>query len=162
MDPRGVGQSRPVIGCGTDIGRTGLDLMLFPRPSTFSPDALVASARRYAAACAARNGDLLEHVSTANVARDIDLLRRRLGERRIAYYGQSYGTYLGATYAKLFPRSYRAMVLDGPLDPETYARRPLDGSVAGAAAFEALNAKTHTTRTRSTDPSRSRATRCRR
>jgi pimeloyl-ACP methyl ester carboxylesterase len=136
MDPRGVGQSRPAIGCGTDIGRTGLDLMLFPRPTTFSPVALVGSARSYAAACAARNRDLLEHVSTANVARDIDLLRRRLGERRIAYYGQSYGTYLGATYAKLFPRSYRAMVLDAPLDPEVYARRPLDGSVAGAAGLE--------------------------
>jgi pimeloyl-ACP methyl ester carboxylesterase len=136
MDPRGVGRSRPAIGCGADIGRTGLDLTLFPRPSLFSADALVASARSYAAACAARNGDLLEHVSTANVARDIDLLRRRLGERRIAYFGQSYGTYLGATYAKLFPRRYRAMVLDSPLDPDAYARRPLDDAVAGAGGFE--------------------------
>jgi len=66
----------------------------------------------------------------------IDLLRRRLGERRIAYFGQSYGTYLGATYAKLFPRRYRAMVLDAPLDPDAYARRPLDDAVAGAGGFE--------------------------
>jgi pimeloyl-ACP methyl ester carboxylesterase len=136
MDPRGVGQSRPAIGCGTDIGRSGLDLTLFPRPSAFSADTLVASARSYAAACAARDGDLLEHVSTANVVRDMDLLRRRLGERRIAYFGQSYGTYLGATYAKLFPRRYRAMVLDSPLDPDAYAQRPLDNAVAGAGGFE--------------------------
>jgi pimeloyl-ACP methyl ester carboxylesterase len=136
MDPRGVGQSRPAIGCGADIGRTGLDLTLFPRPSAFSEDTLVASARSYAAACAARNGDLLAHVSTANVARDMDVLRRRLGERRIAYFGQSYGTYLGATYARLFPRNYRAMVLDSPLDPDAYARRPLDDALAGAGGFE--------------------------
>jgi pimeloyl-ACP methyl ester carboxylesterase len=136
MDPRGDGQSRPAIDCGTDIGRTGLDLLPFPRPSAFSADALVPADRTYAANCAARNGDLLEHVSTANVARDIDVLRRRLGERRIAYYGQSYGTYLGATYAKLFPRHYRAMVLDSPLDPEIYARPTLDSSVMDAAGFE--------------------------
>ena len=56
--------------------------------------------------------DILEHVSTANVARDMDQIRGLLGESKLNYLGFSYGTFLGATYANLFPRNYRAMVLD--------------------------------------------------
>ncbi|MFC7103012.1 alpha/beta fold hydrolase [Nonomuraea rubra] len=51
------------------------------------------------------------------MARDLDLLRQALGERRLTYLGKSYGTLLGAVYAKLFPGRVRAMVLDGALDP---------------------------------------------
>lgn len=69
------------------------------------------------AACGARQPDLLPHLSTANVARDIDLLRQAVGDRRLSYIGVSYGTYLGATYANLFPGNVRALVLDGNIDP---------------------------------------------
>jgi pimeloyl-ACP methyl ester carboxylesterase len=55
-------------------------------------------------------------VSTANVARDIDLIRKGLGEDKIAYFGYSYGTFLGATYASMFPTHYSSLVLDGPVD----------------------------------------------
>src|SRR4051794_622371 len=96
----------------------------------FAP--LLEKDRGYVERCVAANPEILAHVSTANVARDIDLLRRALGERRIAYFGQSYGTLLGATYARLFPHRYRAMVLDGPLDPERFLNHPLEIDFAAA------------------------------
>ena len=65
---------------------------------------------------------LLRHVSTADTARDLDLLRRAVGDRRLSYYGFSYGTFLGATYANLFPDHVRAMVLDSNLEPRAYVR----------------------------------------
>jgi pimeloyl-ACP methyl ester carboxylesterase len=73
--------------------------------------------------CERRNGRLLEHVSTADTARDLDLLRRAVGDRRLNYYGASYGTFLGATYANLFPRRVGRMVLDANLDPVAYTRK---------------------------------------
>lgn len=70
--------------------------------------------------CERRNGDLMRHVSTADTARDLDLLRRAVGDRRLNYDGISYGTFLGATYANLFPDRVRALVLDGNLNPKAY------------------------------------------
>jgi pimeloyl-ACP methyl ester carboxylesterase len=80
----------------------------------------VTAARDFATRCAQRTGDLLEHLSTANVARDLDLLRQAVGDRQMTYDGISYGTYLGATYAALFPQNVRAMVVDGEFDPPDY------------------------------------------
>jgi pimeloyl-ACP methyl ester carboxylesterase len=76
--------------------------------------------------CDSRNGDLLRHVSTADTARDLNLLRRAVGDRRLSYYGFSYGTFLGATYANLFPRRVRAMALDANLDPTAYVAREIE------------------------------------
>lgn len=73
--------------------------------------------RRFGRLCAARNGSLLEHVSTADSARDMDLLRRAVGDRMLNYLGGSYGTFLGATYANLFPGRVRAMSLRSNVDP---------------------------------------------
>ncbi|MGK4581980.1 alpha/beta hydrolase [Kitasatospora sp. HPMI-4] len=64
---------------------------------------------------------LLPHLSTANVARDMDLLRQAVGDRQLTYYGVSYGTYLGATYANLFPGRVRSMVLDSAVDPVAWS-----------------------------------------
>lgn len=66
--------------------------------------------------CRQRAGDLLDHLSTANTARDLDLMRRAVGDARLSYLGLSYGTHVGATYANLYPTNVRAMVLDGALD----------------------------------------------
>ncbi|GAA2834699.1 hypothetical protein GCM10020220_024520 [Nonomuraea rubra] len=63
--------------------------------------------------CRRRSGRLLPHLGTVNVARDLDLLRQALGERRLTYLGKSYGTLLGAVYAKLFPGRVRAMCWTG-------------------------------------------------
>ena len=60
-------------------------------------------------------------MSTANVARDMDLLRRAVGDAKLTYAGYSYGSYLGATYANLFPGKVRALVVDGVLDPVAWS-----------------------------------------
>lgn len=116
FDPRGVGQSKP-IRC-----ESGPQLDAFvavdPMPDTPAEHAaLVRSSKEFADACYRRNGNYLEHVGTIDAARDMDVLRAALGDRKLTYYGGSYGTYLGAKYAQLFPHRIRAMVLDGALDP---------------------------------------------
>lgn len=72
---------------------------------------------RFGLRCAERNGDLLAHVSTADTAKDLDLLRQAVGDPQLDFLGISYGTILGATYANLFPNKVRTMVLDGNVDP---------------------------------------------
>ena len=66
----------------------------------------------------------------------MDLLRKALGERKLNYFGYSYGTLLGATYASLFPNNYRAMVLDGPLDADGYINNPLHTLSEQTSGFE--------------------------
>jgi pimeloyl-ACP methyl ester carboxylesterase len=116
FDPRGVGRSRP-IRC-----ESGAELDAFvavdPTPDTRAEHAeLVRSSKHFADACFRKNGNYLEHVGTLDAARDMDVLRAVLGDRKLTFYGGSYGTYLGAKYAQLFPHRIRAMVLDGALDP---------------------------------------------
>ena len=131
FDPRGVGESFPSLAC---------DEQYFdgPRPG-YSPTAAhiaawTARAKAYAVACAGNgNTELLQHMTTVDSARDIDALRVALGQRRIDYYGFSYGTYLGQVYATLFPGRVRRMVLDSTEDP-----RAVDDQYGFAqdAAFE--------------------------
>jgi pimeloyl-ACP methyl ester carboxylesterase len=116
FDPRGVGRSKPVR-CESSAqldAYVGVD----PTPDTAAEHAaMVRSSREFAAACYQRNGQYLEHVGTIDAARDMDVLRAAVGDRKLTFYGGSYGTYLGAKYAQLFPHRIRAMVLDGALDP---------------------------------------------
>jgi pimeloyl-ACP methyl ester carboxylesterase len=65
----------------------------------------------------------LQHVSTADTARDLDLLRAGVGDRTLNYYGVSYGTFLGATYSNMFPNRVRAVVLDGVVPPQAWVSR---------------------------------------
>ncbi|MGK5115426.1 alpha/beta hydrolase [Geodermatophilus sp. CPCC 205506] len=136
FDPRGVGRSTPAVDCRVDQVTEGLWAHPFPTPLDLDPQALVARAQRYVDACLANNGAILEHASTANVARDMDALRASLGEEQLTYLGFSYGTFLGATYATLFPDRYRALVLDGALDPAAYIHDPVAVSTAQGAALE--------------------------
>jgi pimeloyl-ACP methyl ester carboxylesterase len=76
--------------------------------------------REFGKICAARNGALLRHVSTADSARDLNLLRQDLGQPKLNYFGISYGTFLGATYANLFPRRVGRLVLDGNVPPKAW------------------------------------------
>ncbi|MFJ9765382.1 alpha/beta fold hydrolase [Streptomyces erythrochromogenes] len=91
----------------------------------------------FEAACRRRSGGLVPFVGTGFNARDIDLLRRALGEETLSFYGRSFGSYVGTVYAAQFPRRVRAMVLDGAYDPRLYAEVPYayDG-----AQFTALDA----------------------
>ncbi|WP_307848281.1 alpha/beta hydrolase [Microbispora oryzae] len=116
--PRGVGPSEPALSC-VDPRR----FYAAPRPDNVprtkaDEDVLVSRAREYADGCAARWGWFLPHLTTENTARDMDAIRAALGEGKISYLGYSYGTYLGAVYATLFPQRVRRLVLDSVVDPD--------------------------------------------
>ena len=136
FDPRGVGQSTPSIDCTVNQERLGIYSQPVPTPKTLDRSAYVAKVKSYVHACVTRNGRILRHVSTANVARDLDALRAAVGDRKLSYLGFSYGTFLGATYAALFPHNYRALVLDGPIDAEQYIHHPISDIAEQTAGFE--------------------------
>ncbi len=78
-----------------------------------------------------KNGAILDHLKTTDVAQDMDSLRKALGEKQINYYGFSYGTYLGQVYGTLYPKNVRRMVLDGNVDPrQVWYQANLDQDVA--------------------------------
>jgi pimeloyl-ACP methyl ester carboxylesterase len=134
FDPRGVGASAPVRCFDTNQERADFFAGMPPFPVTRDEQVrTVARSVEFAQRCRARNGALLDHVSTADVARDMHLLRIAVGDRRLTYVGYSYGTYLGAVYANLFPHSVGAMVLDGVLDPPRLTSGP-PGTISSARA----------------------------
>lgn len=127
-DPRGIGESTSVQCFATPDD--GLNFFT-DLPTGFPVGKAETSAwirryTRFGQLCAQRNGNLLEHVSTADTARDLDLLRRAVGDPQLNYLGTSYGTFLGATYANLFPDRIRAMVLDGNVDPVAWMNEGID------------------------------------
>ena len=138
VDTRGSGASRPAFDCDVDPERAGLYAQPFVRPDTLDAGALVSRTRRYIRRCLARNRDLVAHMSTAEGARDLDLLRAAVGDDRLTYIGQSYGTLLGATYTSLFPGRARALVLADPVDADTWTNRPLEAIREQSASFEDL------------------------
>jgi pimeloyl-ACP methyl ester carboxylesterase len=97
--------------------------------------------------CADRHPDLLPHASTRNTARDLDHIRAALGERKLSYFGYSYGTYLGAVYTQLFPHRADRVVLDSAVDPDAFGPRLLRGNGPATAAalrdFAAWAAERH-------------------
>jgi pimeloyl-ACP methyl ester carboxylesterase len=138
FDPRGIGGSAPVRCPGADHAPA-------PGSPLRQPEAFFAASAAPGKACAAGSGALLAHLSTANVARDLELLRQAVGDAALNFYGYSYGTYLGGTYANLFPDKVRAMTLDGTLDLVANAtgrpgqeKEPVDvrADVAGAQQEE--------------------------
>ncbi|MEN3283804.1 MAG: hypothetical protein V7607_4944 [Solirubrobacteraceae bacterium] len=136
MDPRGVGQSEPSIDCKANQETEGIYGQPFTTPDNLDPKALVAKDTKYINKCVSLNRTILPHVSTANVARDMDLLRKSFGEDKLNYFGYSYGTFLGATYASLFPKNYNRMVLDGPVDATDYINDPLADLSSQSDGFE--------------------------
>jgi pimeloyl-ACP methyl ester carboxylesterase len=117
FDPRGVDRSDPVA-CVSPAAIRQL-VSIDPSPTTASEIAQVVQATQsFDSQCAAHTSHLLlENMSTVDAAIDMDELRAALGQAKLTYLGFSYGTYLGAIYAQLFPTHVRAMVLDGALDP---------------------------------------------
>ncbi|MFF9854028.1 alpha/beta hydrolase [Streptomyces litmocidini] len=138
FDPRGVGGSKPALTCLADdrTGDEAHEAPLYPRTDAERADVL-SDARATAAACRRASGPLLPHVGTDDAARDMDVLRAALGERRLTYVGWSYGTSLGTSYAEQFPRRVRAMVLDGAVDPSLdWRQRVLNQSTGFRDAVE--------------------------
>ncbi len=112
FDPRGVGHSSPVT-CGLTDAEQNMEHAY--RPETFGKD--VKWAKGFADKCRTRNGDKLPYITTRNTARDMDVIRAVLGEKKLSYLGYSYGTYLGAVYAQMFPQRTDRFVLDSAVDP---------------------------------------------
>lgn len=140
FDPRGTGSSDPVH-CETG---PQLDALYALPPYPTAPAQVTTlddASRQEALACKARLGPLLAHLSTEDAARDLDAIRVALGESKITYLGYSYGTYLGATYAQLFPTHIRAMVLDGAINPDLSGTQMLASQAGGfEGAFDAFAA----------------------
>lgn len=130
MDPRFVARSNP-IDCGWDVGTwvrsAGTDRAGF--------DEIVDMETDLAGQCADTQRKFLPHVTTRNTARDMDLIRRVLGEKKLSYLGYSYGTYLGSVYTQMFPKRADRVVLDGAVDPDRYG-----ATMFGDAAGHAENA----------------------
>ena len=132
FDPRGVGESSPVE-CRSD---EQIDAYVSGDPD---PDD-AAERRRYDrlnrqffAGCMAKDAALATHLSTVDAAKDMDVLRYALGEPRLIYFGASYGTFLGGTYADLFPHHVGRLVLDGAIDP---SKSSTEMSLVQAGGFE--------------------------
>jgi pimeloyl-ACP methyl ester carboxylesterase len=121
FDPRGVARSTQLRCFGTL--RQQFPLMSpFPFPVSEEEEAQwIENDRRFNEACEQRGGRIAHHMSTANVARDLDQLRQAVGDAQLTYYGVSYGSYLGTTYANLFPDRVRAVGVDSVLDPIAWA-----------------------------------------
>ncbi len=138
MDPRGVARSEPVE-CLDDRAMdtyTQTDVTPDDHKET---DALIGAYQKFAEGCGAHEPTLLRHVSTVEAARDMDILRAVLGDRRLNYVGASYGTFLGATYAGLYPDRVGRLVLDGAMDPTLSARRiNIDQASGFEAAFQSF------------------------
>jgi pimeloyl-ACP methyl ester carboxylesterase len=132
FDPRGTGDSSPV-DCLSDAELTAY-LAADPDPDDDSEaQAYFASAREIGQGCAQRSGEVAAHVSTVEAAKDMDVLRAALGDATLTYFGASYGTKLGATYADLFPSRVGRFVLDGAVDPALSTR---ELNLQQAASFE--------------------------
>lgn len=110
FDPRGVGLSAPV-SCGTDATRQALEAT--GGEEVTDPRETLRQLREVAGECAEHSGPVLEHIGTVDVARDLDVMRAALGDKKLNYLGFSYGTRLGAVYAARFPRKVGRMALDG-------------------------------------------------
>lgn len=135
FDPRGTSDTIPVDCTDKPTSFTDLD----PSPDTAAErTALYDAAKKFGADCKLKNNDILPFIDTISAAKDIDVIRAALDEETITYFGYSYGTQLGATYAGRFPERVRAFVLDGALDPSLSAD---DLVIEQAKGFEsALNA----------------------
>lgn len=121
FDPRGIGFSTPALTCDTNYSNA-------PRPrygtgGKQDDAAWLQKSKDYADACYKNFGahskvDLLDHIKTIDSVRDMDSIRKALGDQKLDYYGASYGTYLGQTYATVFPKNVGRMVLDGNVSPK--------------------------------------------
>ena len=139
FDPRGVGQSTPIT-CWSpeDVQAILAGQAEAPSPSLSTPGSaadIVAQGSREAAACQKYTEvpEILDHMDTRSVARDMDVMRALVGDKGLNYLGTSYGTYLGAVYTELFPDNIGRVVLDSAMDP-TLSRQ--EASEDGAAAKE--------------------------
>jgi pimeloyl-ACP methyl ester carboxylesterase len=137
-DPRGTGESEPPIDCIDDYDPFVTAIDSTPADAAARAN-VVDAAERFADACVERNASTIAFVGTNNSARDVDTIRRALGEDTVSFFGLSYGSELGATWATLFPDTVRALVVDGAVDPTASgparSAQQLAGFEAALSAF---------------------------
>jgi pimeloyl-ACP methyl ester carboxylesterase len=128
FDPRGISRSTALRCFGTDKQWEPY-FTPFAFPSNSAEEQIWMNADLYLdASCAQRGGKIGDHMSTANVARDLDVLRQAVGDAKLNYAGVSYGTMLGQTYVNMFPGNVRAVIIDGVLDPVAWTTGTGNGS----------------------------------
>jgi len=132
FDPRGVKRSAPVT-CLTDQERDASRAKTYALDTDAGLAEALADNKAIAAKCAEKTGTVLGHIDTASAAKDLDILRGVLNDNKLNYLGYSYGTFLGSTYASLFPDNVGRMVLDGAMDPSLSYEELTSGQ---AKAFE--------------------------
>ncbi|HKR51175.1 MAG TPA: alpha/beta hydrolase [Pseudonocardiaceae bacterium] len=143
FDPRGVGSSTPQILCRTPEERDAERLMdLNVDTSPAGVERTESREKANDAGCVSRTGtDVLAHIGTREVARDLDVMRSALGDAKLSYLGYSYGTRIGTSYAEYFPGNVRAMILDGALDPaQDQVSQVIDQGRGFQQAFDAFAA----------------------
>jgi pimeloyl-ACP methyl ester carboxylesterase len=114
-DPRGTGESTPSVNCVDTFDEYfGLDS---PPETPEEKQALIDASQAFNDKCAENSGTILPYISTMASAQDINSLRLALGEEKVSYFGFSYGSELGTTWATMFPETVRAIVVDGAVDP---------------------------------------------
>jgi pimeloyl-ACP methyl ester carboxylesterase len=132
FDPRGVKRSTPIT-CLTDAERDSFRAKNYALNTDEGLAAAQAANKIIGAKCAEKTGALLGHVDTVSAAKDVDILRAAVNDTKLNYLGYSYGTFLGSTYASLFPDNVGRMVLDGAVDPSITFEELTSGQ---AKAFE--------------------------
>ncbi|KAF0709570.1 hypothetical protein As57867_005856, partial [Aphanomyces stellatus] len=143
FDPRGVGASRPIKcsknGVTAAVEAARLASLTVPYDTDSSPtsmDRYAAEVKAQVRRCEKYDGDYLPYLSTAFVARDMDAIRNALGEPVLNFYGMSYGTFLGITYANLFPSRVGRIALDSVLDPTAYTGPTPDLMLSSATGID--------------------------
>ncbi len=132
FDPRGVKRSAPVT-CLTDQERDASRAKIYDLDTDAGLAETLADNKAIAAKCEEKTGPVLGHIDTVSAAKDLDILRAVLNDTKLNYLGFSYGTFLGSTYASLFPDNVGRMVLDGAMDPSLSYEELTSGQ---AKAFE--------------------------
>jgi len=117
VDPRGAGQSSPVT-CLEDKQKDAFLATDTSPDNARETTALIAAQRAFVQGCQQRSGKILPHVGTIDAVEDLDVLRAALGDRKLNYFGFSYGTWLGASYAHRFPKNVGRAVFDAAVRPD--------------------------------------------
>ena len=134
FDPRGIGQSTPIT-CWSPEDVQAIVAGRAQAPSqltTGSAGDIVAKGSRDAATCQKYTEvpEILDHMDTRSVARDMDVMRALVGDQDLNFLGYSYGTYLGAVYTELFPDNVGRVVLDSAMDPALSRQEAFEGDAA--------------------------------
>lgn len=134
FDPRGVGESTAVV-CydAAQMDSYLFDIAKDRRGTAGWTQEIEQASKAFGQACEKNSDGILPYITTENAARDMDVMRAVLGDQKLNYLGYSYGTFLGATYAKLFPERVGRLVLDGAVDPSVSG---LDVSTTQGVGFE--------------------------